>query len=81
VDHDGLVDRFFARDRICDLQQFEPVGGNSHSHVIHSVELSFDSSNSAFLDNLMPSLSKHEDKTEIQCEGFRTPASCARKLS
>ncbi len=36
VDHDRFVDRFFARDRIGDLQKFEPVGGNSGSHLVCS---------------------------------------------
>ena len=28
-DHDAAVDRFFARDRVCDLQQFEFIGADS----------------------------------------------------
>ncbi len=30
--HDRLVDRFVARDRVGDLQEFEPVGGNCTGH-------------------------------------------------
>jgi hypothetical protein len=29
-DHDAAVDRLFACDRVRDLQQFEPVGADSH---------------------------------------------------
>ncbi len=32
VDHHRLVDRLLARDGIGDLQELEPVGGNSRSH-------------------------------------------------
>src|ERR1700677_3449466 len=30
VEHDGFVDGFVARHRICDLQKLGPVGGNGH---------------------------------------------------
>ena len=33
-EHDLLVDRLVARDRVGDLQEFEPVGGNSVSHSL-----------------------------------------------
>ena len=39
VQHDGFVDRFVARDRVRDLQEFEPVGGNSGGHVFFSCVL------------------------------------------
>lgn len=33
VDHDLLVDRLLARDRVGDLQQFQPVGADNHLFV------------------------------------------------
>ena len=34
-EHDRAVDRFFPRDRVDDLQQFESVGANGHGCLLH----------------------------------------------
>ena len=34
-EHDRAVDRFFPRDRVDDLQQFESVGANGHCGLLH----------------------------------------------
>ena len=34
-EHDRAVDRFFARDRVDDLQEFKSVGANGHSRLLH----------------------------------------------
>ena len=34
-EHDRAVDRFFARDRVDDLQEFKSVGANGHGCLLH----------------------------------------------